>query len=74
MEKLQFHSQIYFFDVFSYFHDWIFILKLDMNRFERKKIISFIFMICFSPYLDQNIGLKFWCLPIVCNYAFFEDH
>jgi len=29
-----------------------------MNRFEWDDFISISFMICFSPYLDQNIRLK----------------
>jgi hypothetical protein len=52
---------------FSYFHDYILILKLDMSRFEWANFISISFIICFSPYLDQNIGLKILYLPPSCG-------
>jgi hypothetical protein len=46
-----------------YFHDLILNLKLDTSKYEWTNFISISFMICFSPYLDQNIILKFLHLP-----------
>jgi hypothetical protein len=52
---------------FSYFHDYILILKWNMNRSKWENFINIIFMICFNPYLDQNIGLNFLYLPPSCG-------
>jgi hypothetical protein len=49
---------------FSYFHDWILILKLNMSRSKGVDFININFMICFSLDLNHNIRLRILYLPI----------